>query len=607
MSNKAGRIALIIAVVSVIMCLTAVIIAVGPAENYNVYRASASQSEELDDAVITCRGKTYKAKLPCNVDVPRAGTKVTVTVRLPEKSPQYVYVKTVFCPLTVYLDGKVINKLGNENFYPSFMRDPAKEVRFIPIPNGSGGKTLKLVYSSSEGRDRVAQHAPVAGTIASIARRVLSVYGASLAMAWFQVFIGLLVMLSTLSVLRKGGIFRATFWAGLYALLAGLWGVCENNITLWVSDIPAIPYLISYTALDISWLPLIFYVTDMLSLQNNKLMKAMTVGAAAVPLAVILMQLGGGPPLYATIKLYHILLPVTLLILLGVTAREYSRLHDKTAIHIFISIMILGTSAILETLNYYFRFTWQGSLFLEIGLTIFMFYSGLIGVYSMQKANARKQELEVELKTITIETEEQRKRSRLIMENYENTRRQRHDMRHALVVMREFAAEGDNEGLLNYVDSLMDNIPRGIKTYCSNQSVNAIVSYFASQCDEEGIKFSGKINVPADDSTFEDIDLCAVFGNLLENAVEACRRIEGDDRFIRVSSICHLGTLTIAVDNSYDGRTETGDNSLLSSKRDYMTPGHGISSIRSIAEKYKRDAQFTYDGSTFSSLVYMYY
>lgn len=120
-----------------------------------------------------------------------------------------------------------------------------------------------------------------------------------------------------------------------------------------------------------------------------------------------------------------------------------------------------------------------------------------------------------------------------------------------------------------------------------------------------------------------DNDLCLVFGNLIENAIEACRRMDTSDslnekssHFIRLHAHVHYKTLIITMDNSFDGHVTIQNGKYRSSKMDDY--GIGLSSIRSVAGKYDGDVAFEammvyfshqytfkYINDTLKSLIYI--
>ena len=60
--------------------------------------------------------------------------------------------------------------------------------------------------------------------------------------------------------------------------------------------------------------------------------------------------------------------------------------------------------------------------------------------------------------------------------------------------------------------------------------MDAIISHYATICENSGIKLSIKLVVPDTDSRSMDGNLCVIFANLLENAVEACDRMTDGEK-----------------------------------------------------------------------------
>lgn len=181
-------------------------------------------------------------------------------------------------------------------------------------------------------------------------------------------------------------------------------------------------------------------------------------------------------------------------------------------------------------------------------------------------------------------------------------RRQRHDLRHQLTAIRGLAGD-TNPQLSKYIDDLLDTIPAAPQEYCENQAVNAIVSHYAALCREQGIETDIRLSVPTRTEQTTDAELCVIFGNLMENALEACGRMTEGKKFIHLGSRVDMGLLTIIMDNSFHGQFKQEHGKYLSSKRDDF--GVGLSSIQAVARKRGGDARFDTDGNVFHSSVYM--
>lgn len=290
--------------------------------------------------------------------------------------------------------------------------------------------------------------------------------------------------------------------------------------------------------------------------------------------------------------------------------RVSGQVYHTSAPHIWQTIWlvpaILSALTILST-NAWAEQSAESWLFLAyrgglLACVLVICYVLLQAIDSLQKQIALEQRLAFERELLEMQMKEEEKRSQLLMETAQQTRQMRHDLRHHLTAIRAMAGD-ENPKLAAYISQLLRDIPTAVRDYCENPTVNAVVSHYAARCQQEGIAFTARLTVPAQNENLDDRAPCVVFANLLENGVEACGRMAGGEKFIRLNSSLEYGVLTITMDNSFDGQAQQEDGKFLSSKRDDF--GVGLSSIQAVARKRGGDARFETDGNVFHSSVYM--
>ena len=224
-----------------------------------------------------------------------------------------------------------------------------------------------------------------------------------------------------------------------------------------------------------------------------------------------------------------------------------------------------------------------------------------LNISDMVKMKKENEKLVFDMNLLENSLAEQKKYNAMIAKNEEITKKQRHDLRHQLIVIKELAGN-KNPSLTEYLDSLIHSIPHVPKKYCENKAVNSIISHYAAICADEAIMLETKLNVPESDNPVLDNDLCLVFGNLIENAIEACRRLNNSGCFIRLNADIRYKTLIITMDNSFDGHFTVRNGKYISSKRNDV--GIGLSSIRSVAVKYGGETEFKTKDDVFQSSLY---
>lgn len=196
----------------------------------------------------------------------------------------------------------------------------------------------------------------------------------------------------------------------------------------------------------------------------------------------------------------------------------------------------------------------------------------------------------------------QRKQSEVLQLQIEQTSRQRHDIRHHLLVIDNYIKTKDIKGLDTYIKNYRSSLTPATDIYCENLALNSLIGHYKELAEISGAVFRASISLPKE-SLLPDIDLCAIVSNLLENAAEACDRMKSDDRFINIKiSATTNSLLTVIVENSYEGNIIRSGNLFISSKKKGRK-GIGISSVLNITEQYNGFSRFEYQNQIFTVSV----
>lgn len=185
----------------------------------------------------------------------------------------------------------------------------------------------------------------------------------------------------------------------------------------------------------------------------------------------------------------------------------------------------------------------------------------------------------------------QKEHYRHISESMEETRRLRHDMRHYIRLLSTMAEEGNVEEIRRFLGQ-MTPVAEEVNPliYTGNYALNAVISHYLSMARSAGIETDVSIMLPETPAIPEE-DICVIFGNLMENGIEACERQEkGEKRFLFLRSSQEAGRLLIVLDNSYVGNVRYSQGYFCSSKRNGV--GIGVESVKTIVKKYEGTAFF---------------
>lgn len=117
---------------------------------------------------------------------------------------------------------------------------------------------------------------------------------------------------------------------------------------------------------------------------------------------------------------------------------------------------------------------------------------------------------------------------------YRQIRGWRHDYRNHIQTMKVLAANGDLDGLKEYLDMLdtdLNTVDTVVKT--GNAMADAILNSKISLAKSKDIPVQVDAHIPVK-LKMSELDLCCIIGNLFDNAIEASMALLPEKRLIRV-------------------------------------------------------------------------
>ena len=174
-----------------------------------------------------------------------------------------------------------------------------------------------------------------------------------------------------------------------------------------------------------------------------------------------------------------------------------------------------------------------------------------------------------------------------LMKNDEEMRKLRHDMRAHITALKELAGTDNDSEMMEYL-SRMEEKTNATKTkrYTGNKAVDAVINELTHQMDANGIefKFDGMFRTRED---IKDFDLCTIFYNTLQNAIEACEKVEGTKKLISVK-VKNIGDkLGISVVNDTILKKLPDSGVLYTTKSDKVNHGLGTKNVKEVVNRYE--------------------
>lgn len=256
------------------------------------------------------------------------------------------------------------------------------------------------------------------------------------------------------------------------------------------------------------------------------------------------------------------------------------------ALFVNIGLSVFGDCLEIDPKNTYFAY-----IYYFLGASIVSCATILI----MQILNVTEGQLAKKLEMTKIMWKEDRHNYKIQKKVTEEFDIKVHDLKH---FVQMFQGKIDQEVL-----DKMEEILHGrefVNLYeTNNLALDVILNIKNQECLTKGIQFNfsgdGKLI-----SFMDDSDIYALFGNIIDNSIDAVKELPKEQRIINLAFFSELGQLIIKNENYFNGNLSIGKhNTLLTTKEHKKGHGYGVASIQFIAKKYKGAATYNTEGNQF--------
>jgi len=168
----------------------------------------------------------------------------------------------------------------------------------------------------------------------------------------------------------------------------------------------------------------------------------------------------------------------------------------------------------------------------------------------------------------------------------EDIRRFKHDYRNLFIALNESLKRGDTEGAITILSTKeMMSATLGSQFETGSLVLDAMLN--EKQLSASKINTYVEFNGVVPGNLLSPVDICLIFGNALDNAIEACAKCQyEEDKIITINSSFTNGFLFIKIENPVADEVQIINNNITSIKPDKRLHGIGLQSIRTAVEKY---------------------
>ncbi|MCM1124599.1 MAG: GHKL domain-containing protein [Eubacterium sp.] len=231
-----------------------------------------------------------------------------------------------------------------------------------------------------------------------------------------------------------------------------------------------------------------------------------------------------------------------------------------------------------DHLNLYYN-----ELLSYIGLLIFsalcMCGAGFY-IYSMDKIDIEQRQKEQYHSQVTF--------YQMLEEQYHSLERLRHDMKNHVIGLQRLLDNQEWDKMSDYLNRMAAAGKIDHADDLTGKSIiDALLYYKRKQADGLHIRWECSVQLPSE-CPINDFDLCVIFGNLLDNALEACQKLPSKtvaktERFIRIDAHMVRKCLLLEIVNSAPMQIE---NLAMPIKHSKYTSGIGLKNVKDAVERY---------------------
>ena len=224
-------------------------------------------------------------------------------------------------------------------------------------------------------------------------------------------------------------------------------------------------------------------------------------------------------------------------------------------------------------LNSYAPFIIAGTL----GIALMNFTSILL--FEISNTNA---EAKIKLEMLENQLKTEKESYQRMLSTAEELGRLRHDIKNHLVYVRGIIEDGDSEQAEKYIETVETELSQTEKYMVTgNRTIDYVIASKFSSNPHVTLVCTGHFG---DMAGFDPLDIAVLFGNLLDNAIEAVETVKS--RIIEVRLSVYNDYYNILISNPIDASVLKANPGLASTKADAHSHGFGIRSAERIVEKY---------------------
>lgn len=284
--------------------------------------------------------------------------------------------------------------------------------------------------------------------------------------------------------------------------------------------------------------------------------------------------------------------------------KKYSKIYNKYWVAL-LTIPLVNISLMLSIIYFFEKAGANSSVSLTVAIvgllysTFMLFYvfDKLIDVFDLQQENILLQD---QMKGIDKNLIDSQNDERKIISI-------RHDIKNHLLMIYSLINSNNNKEAIKYIDNMkIINYSENENVKTNNLSLDTILNIKISQAKNKNINTVLNVKKIPYNLKIDSYDICVLFGNLFDNAIEANLKLKENERKISMYMAYEENKLIITMENKIRGTVKFKNGMPITTKIDSASHGIGTKNIHNIINKYHGMIEMKCIKDTFVSYIVLF-
>ena len=179
-----------------------------------------------------------------------------------------------------------------------------------------------------------------------------------------------------------------------------------------------------------------------------------------------------------------------------------------------------------------------------------------------------------------------------------------HNIKYYLKQIGFYLDENETEKIKNVLEQLKVSIyQEEDNIICANRFLNLLLLDFKREAKHRKVIADVFVEPGFKIEFMEEIDMISMFGNLLDNALEASEKCKKGEIYVDLYMENDGSLVVCRIKNKYEGQIMEKDKQLLTTKKDSLRHGLGVQSVKNLVEKYNGHIQIEFQDGVYTTTV----